>query len=879
MKTRNLTALVFISSLLISVTAHAWFTEVLEQSESGGHGGGFGCISIDAADAIHIVSVNYSSPPVFPPVTLQYSTNASGSWETSLVVDRGWTLPDSVAVDSSDKVHFTYGIYKWVDYPNDFNVELKYVTNASGSWVTEDVDSGKRQYAFMALDSSDNTHIAYDDHATGELKYATNASGSWVTTIVDSGLGYSTGMYMLTIKGAELSVALDSSDKVHISYRDVTNEDLKYATNGSGSWMTTTVDSSGSVGWHTSVAVDSSDKVHISYYDATNDHLKHATNASGSWVTETVDSGLGYSALYSGRYTSIAIDTSDNVHIHYYDATNEELKYATNASGSWVIDTVESGLGVIYGGCRFTGMVLDSSGKAHISYLDDTNLDLGHATNASGSWATEIVPSPALMGGTSVALDSLGKAHVGYSGETVKVATDASGSWVTEEVDPVEGADISIAVDSSDKAHIGYNGGGSLKYATNASGSWVTTALGPGAGSISIALDGSGKAHMSFICSYEEGLCLRDDLLYGTNASGSWIYTLLESTCFIIEGPYLEGSSIAVDSLDKVHIAYGHVSFGYFSGRVMYATNRSGSWSKTALATGVMPSITVDSLDKLHITYVGNGGLMYATNRSGSWSHSFVAGGATPGIAVDGLDRVHISYVSSDRIMYATGFGSSWENMVASDRPPLGCGLGGDSIAVTSEGSVRIGHLGFDATLLLTSSSPCVDNDGDGYGDPATPECPHPAWDCDDTDSQVPSGLPEGPFSDPTCSDTLDNDCDGDVDSADSGCCECIDNDSDAYGDPGCENCTNQERDCDDTEPDVNPAVLENCTNGIDDDCDGNTDALDADCSSYSATANAEASMYGSKSVVGSGVFNELALLLIPVGALVALRILRRKRW
>ena len=48
--------------------------------------------------------------------------------------------------------------------------------------------------------------------------------------------------------------------------------------------------------------------------------------------------------------------------------------------------------------------------------------------------------------------------------------------------------------------------------------------------------------------------------------------------------------------------------------------------------------------------------------------------------------------------------------------------------------------------------------------------------------------------------------------------------------------------------------------------------------SGYSAVANAEASTFGSNSLTGSGISNELALVLIPMGAVIFLRILRRKR-
>ena len=86
------------------------------------------------------------------------------------------------------------------------------------------------------------------------------------------------------------SIALDTSGKAHISYLDwyYGNSALKYATNGSGSWVTIlTVDSSGSVGAYTSHSVDTSGKAHISYFDGSNSALKYATNGSGSRVTTT----------------------------------------------------------------------------------------------------------------------------------------------------------------------------------------------------------------------------------------------------------------------------------------------------------------------------------------------------------------------------------------------------------------------------------------------------------------------------------------------------------------------------------------------------------------------------------------------------------------
>ena len=131
------------------------------------------------------------------------------------------------------------------------------------SWRTETVDAGDDvgEYTSIAIDSNNKVHISYYDSAHDNLKYATNASGSWETSTIDS--EGDVGWYV--------SIAIDSNNKVHISYHDYTNYDLKYATNASGSWETSTIDSEGKVGWwNTSIAIDSNNKVHISYHNNTN---------------------------------------------------------------------------------------------------------------------------------------------------------------------------------------------------------------------------------------------------------------------------------------------------------------------------------------------------------------------------------------------------------------------------------------------------------------------------------------------------------------------------------------------------------------------------------------------------------------------------------
>ena len=131
-----------------------------------------------------------------------------------------------------------------------------------------------------------------------------------------------------------------------------------------------------------------------------------------------------------------------------------------------------------------------------------------------------------------------------------------------------------------------------------------------------------------------------------------------------------------------------------------------------------------------------------------------------------------------------------------------------------------------------------ADADGDGYGttDYSTLECAAPtgyvedSTDCDDTHAD------SYPGADEVC-DGDDNDCDG---SADEDAIDMLtfyrDFDSDSYGDASTttDSCTepagyvDNDGDCSDTQPAINPGAAEEC-NSKDDDCDGLTDDDDTD--------------------------------------------------
>jgi hypothetical protein len=316
--------------------------------------------------------------------------------------------------------------------------------------------------------------------------------------------------------GSHTSIALDSNNYPHISYCDIFNKDLKYATNASGSWVTETVDSGGDVGGYTSIALDSNNYPHISYYDIFNKDLKYATNASGSWVTETVDSGGDV-----GEYTSIALDNGNNPHISYYDATatNEGLKYA-KWTGVWSIETVDSANNV----GQYTSIALDGSDNPHISYYDATDEDLKYA-KWTGVWSIEIVDWLGVVGlYNSIALDGSDYPHISYYNEsytTLKYAKWTGSEWLKEIVDNDEGQYTSIALDSNDYPYISYwnSTNYDLKSVKWTGSEWLIEGVDSIVDNVgeytSIALDVNGYIHISY---YDK---TNDDLKYAiwTNLS------------------------------------------------------------------------------------------------------------------------------------------------------------------------------------------------------------------------------------------------------------------------------------------------------------------------------------------------------------------------
>ena len=285
--------------------------------------------------------------------------------------------------------------------------------------------------------------------------------------------------------------------------------------------------------------------------------------------------------LEEGGPLDMALDSQGNIHLAYLRdyGNGSELHYATNASGTWAIQSL-----VQAGGLDTCAIALDAVGNVHIGYVESDRSTFGarlkHLYQAGGSWssATTLWESGEGFWPLSMVFDQLGNLHFAYMGawgaarpgplyHLVLTSTLVVSETIGENLWAYDYA--ALAVDGQNRLHLSYYFDG-LNYITqDISGTWQTPQLVDTVGGqlegmvTDIVVDSAGVPHISYV-----GGSLEDHR-YATLTSTGWVTRTIDPG-----GSVSAGNAIALGPNESVHLSYFHRR----SRELRYATNTSGAW-------------------------------------------------------------------------------------------------------------------------------------------------------------------------------------------------------------------------------------------------------------------------------------------------------------
>jgi hypothetical protein len=278
-------------------------------------------------------------------------------------------------------------------------------------------------FTSLVLDSTGNPVVSYLDQTNGDLKVLhcndPNCAGNDESITSPDGPGW---------VGAYSSLALDGSGNPVVSYfDDGTNNDLKLLhcndpNCAGGDESITSPDTTGDVGQWNSLALDNGGNPVVSYFDAgTNSDLKvlHCNDPNCAGDDESITSPD--TADEPGRSTSLVLDGSGNPVVSYLEQIYDDLTVLhcndPNCAGG---DDNITAPGVGLPAWGDTSLALDSSGNPVVSYFDAGNGDLvvlrcDDPNCAGGGESNVFLDTPGEAGEySSLALDAAGHPVVSY---------------------------------------------------------------------------------------------------------------------------------------------------------------------------------------------------------------------------------------------------------------------------------------------------------------------------------------------------------------------------------------------------------------------------------------------------------------------------------
>lgn len=266
-----------------------WFTATLDKSS------GFCSMVLDRKGHPHIAYDEYDTGK------LKYTYWDGSVWhrQTIQLAARNITYYTSVVIDKQDRPSISFYEYIGAD-TNGFAIRLRVVSWDGKAWEVRTVDpeKGSGKFNSLLINSTGQLSVAYANVKSEgtSLRYAHWDGRSWNREILEGTPNSSYGAW-------SVFALMDKHDVPHITYTDLRDHAVKYATRDHGKW---TIQVVGTISrWaypdRNGLALDRAGNPYVSYYDAGLGALKVAHRVNGRWVTETVEQN------FSGYTSSIQI--------------------------------------------------------------------------------------------------------------------------------------------------------------------------------------------------------------------------------------------------------------------------------------------------------------------------------------------------------------------------------------------------------------------------------------------------------------------------------------------------------------------------------------------------------------------------------------------
>lgn len=324
------------------------------------------------------------------------------------------------------------------------------------------------------------------------------------------------------------------------------------------------------------------------------------------------DGSLGQQVIFTAEQPSqnphLALDDQGSVHVAFtesYDVGNlvqQRTRYATNASGSWTTEIVSQksfAKGIALHG-DLLHLLYDETEAGSVHLMRALEDDLWQSLSLGGSGRAA---SPAVA--STGDLHTVVAVNVAYPEQSLHHAVFDGAAWSETPLALAEASVPALALDGDDEATIAYVDQHGLFVAVRAGASYDVTLVDPEAdGRLDVVIDSEGAPQIV----YEADQAGESSVRHATLKGGSWAISTLMPV------PGFPRLSLAVGPGGVIHLAVGFSSYGH---HLHYGVLTAAGWSLYPLLEGADwgddADLVVGADDTVHLAYSGGDSVMHAT--------------------------------------------------------------------------------------------------------------------------------------------------------------------------------------------------------------------------------------------------------------------------